>query len=321
MPLALLVSLALAAPTFSLPNFGQLVGVTPSGAFWARARTGPDTFASELALYDPTTGRVLRAVNLPGRYQPVVANRDGSRFAAFDADTTRLTLLNADGRELWSVSSPGLSGTLNLSFSPDGALLVAGNDNGYVQFWNAASGERETTVLGPGYRAELVRFDPAGARLFVQFRGARELVVYDVASRRVLTTLNAYARTPGSLAFTPNGRQFVLADGYTPVRVLDANSGALLRTFPPLKVPCEVPPKLCARGPFTLDLDAEGERLAVAYYNGTAVLYDFASGTVRATLPKVGVYVKLTPSGMKLLGTTYDATGQILNVWPLPAKR
>lgn len=135
--------------------------------------------------------------------EPLEGHRKGVASLAFSHDSAYLASGGRDGsfrlRHLLSgravsgfmVSDYSLSRTI-VAFSSDGSLLAVSNSSDVAEVWNVAKGER---VLSLG------------------------------------TVLESTTSIFHALAFTPNGRQLLVADEEGTVRFWDLNSG-LLRVIP-----------------------------------------------------------------------------------------
>ena len=113
------------------------------------------------------------------------------------------------------------------AFSPDGARIVSGSDDGTVRVWDAASGA-ELLVLR-GHEGWVF-----GRRVFAGWRTHRERVadgtvrVWDAASGAELLVLRGHVGAVLAAAFSPDGARIVSGSWDGTVRVWDAASGAEL---------------------------------------------------------------------------------------------
>jgi WD40 repeat protein len=159
---------------------------------------------------------------------------------------------------------------VGVAFSPDGRLLVSGD-----AMWDTVSGARITAFDPPCYCAA---FSPDGRQLITgNFRSAS---LWDVASGR---KIRDFAEEPGlessiqadgivSVAYSPDGRRMLTADGRGTVTLWSAESGEKLRSF---HVAVEHPARLRAyrRAVF----HPRGRQIATAYEK-TIVLWDAETG-------------------------------------------
>ncbi|MBZ9713958.1 WD40 repeat domain-containing protein [Deinococcus multiflagellatus] len=281
---------------------------------------GPD-FA-RLDVRDPGSGAVTQTLSLP------TAKAGPPLAPAWTPDLGTVAWLSRPvpgqppalhlrrGDTLRTLGGPGqgLEGAQVLALSPDGAALYVGNFNGYVQVWDTASGERTRTLLQKSWGVERLLPSPDGTRLFVGTRG--HFTVYDARTWVAQPLPEAFAKTPHSLAFTPDSRALYVADGHDPVRRYDLTQPGRVTTLPRPTGSCDVPfwQGRCAAGPVTLSLSADGRTLLVGHFNGLAVVYDAATGQERGrqagTTP---FFTTMTPDGRTLL------SGGVMDI-PLQAR-
>jgi WD40 repeat protein len=108
---------------------------------------------------------------------------------------------------------------VTVAFSPDGRLLVTGDDAGEVRLWEAES-LRPLARLGRiGARLKSVAFSPDG-RLVASAGVDRSVSLWDVAGRRLVTTVGSHQAPVLSLAFSPDGRRLAAGGQDRSVRLL-----------------------------------------------------------------------------------------------------
>lgn len=168
----------------------------------------------------------------------------------------------------------------SISYSPDGARLAEGSQDGYVRIFEAGSGSVLRSIHISG-QVPIVRYSPDGSALAVG--GSRDVRIVD--PRTGATKLVAHIHPYGAcaycdaneFAFSPNGSVLYIADGTNAVRwSLRTNRVSLL-----------TPSGGLAGGVFSagtsyVALSPDGRRLAVGGTPGIAVL-DARSGRVLAT--------------------------------------
>lgn len=228
--LVLAVSFAQAAPgeTRVPPDPLVLVGVAPgilsgppgtgiAGLVAVRGR-----YSSQVRLLDATTGEARRTVLLPPEVRldvPPALSADG-RWLAVVLTPDPLTQAGRVGiLSTFATTTPGfqkllvaggLSGTLNLAFSPDGSRLAAGNRGGYAQLWDWAGARRVTTVTSESrYEPGRLEFSP-DSRLFAPiFRAQTRTRIYDAVSGELRVTLGGV----GYGSFTPDSGGLLASRG------------------------------------------------------------------------------------------------------------
>jgi WD40 repeat protein len=108
-----------------------------------------------------------------------------------------------DGLTTTTNSSTG-SGPDPVAFSPDGETLAVAANSG-VLLWNASTKTQSAPLTAPGLQPLAVAFSPNGKTLAVgDYSG--KVYLFDLATRRVTTTLSTPANWCNGLVFSPDGK-------------------------------------------------------------------------------------------------------------------
>ena len=116
----------------------------------------------------------------------------------------------------------------SIAFSPDGAALATGADDGTLRFWDANNGASLATL---NMEAAVVALDwsPDGKTIAVALaRTSNNLQVVDAAARSVSRSLQAPAANVTSLAFDQSGAMLVVGASEGILSIWDAESFELL---------------------------------------------------------------------------------------------
>jgi WD40 repeat protein/serine/threonine protein kinase len=284
------------------------VRFSPDGARLATA-----SYDGTARVWDVTSGALLWSA----RHEKAVLwagfSRDGALLGTASNDKTAKIWDAASGRLLRTIPSPD-EGLTSAAFTPDGALLITGSLDARVRVWEVETGALLATVPGhgeyvqdiaispDGTRAAIasmgpiaqivsvpggtpissaehaksiyrVAFSPDGARL-VTASEDRTAKVWDVASGRLLLTLEGHASGVPFAAFSPDGQQILTLGRDGTARTWDARTGALRWTF------------LGHRdGIWQGDVDASGEHVVTASFDGTARVWAARQTGARLVLP------------------------------------
>ncbi|MPY66917.1 hypothetical protein F8S09_09470 [Deinococcus sp. SDU3-2] len=300
-------------PAWTVPGVGWQ-GFAASGELLTRPRLASGEWAGTLERRDPATGEVRARLDLAPDMGLLTVTPDLTGGAWLNRSGDVLTV-RTPGRE-WRASTPGLSGTLFLRFSPDGNTLVLGNANGYVQLWDVAAGERRATLLLAS-RPEAVAFHPDGERLAVNERGwhanRSSVTLWRLSTGEQVGEVPGVRGVLRPFAFAPDGT-LVVPLAYS-VGWLDPVSGRVVRRLPTYTEPC--PPdgqaeRTCARGVWTASLSADGQRVLAnsAERRGgedmpVARLYDAGSGALLGTWDTPHASATLSPDARTLLLNTW----------------
>ncbi|MFO0874111.1 MAG: protein kinase [Phycisphaerales bacterium] len=107
------------------------------------------------------------------------------------------------------------------AFSPDGALLAVGCDNGEIVIWNVARRSREATLHRHAERVYAVAFSPDGRRL-ASGGNDNSLRLWDTATWDQVLERHEHESYIYAIAFSPDGTQIATASGDSTLRVWDS---------------------------------------------------------------------------------------------------
>jgi WD40 repeat protein/tetratricopeptide (TPR) repeat protein/energy-coupling factor transporter ATP-binding protein EcfA2 len=226
----------------------------------------------------------------------------------------------------------------SVAFSPDGRLLAAGfggkKDVSLIELWDIDRRERLAELPGttaiPGFATTentgivgTVAFSPDGRHLVAGFgslnllswgdRGEFPLLVYDVAARRVLRTLEGHRNTCVSLTFSPDGSRMASASMDGTARTWDVATWKELQV---LQNP-DTPTDLGNGRVYDVAFSPNGKLLAMASAEGHVILWDAETGRPLQTLEGHANEVwavAFSPNGLTLASGSIDNTVRLWNV-------
>jgi WD40 repeat protein/tetratricopeptide (TPR) repeat protein len=297
--------------TLSGPT-GEYVGavaITPDGKSVVSGSTD-----GGVRVWDTATGK-LRTV-LTGHKSDVKRlsiSRDGRLAASSGYDGIA---------NLWDLSTNSLVASLRASgclrsvaFSPDGKVLAAGTgarggqDGGALELWDVATQKRRLTLPAHPGPVLALAYSPDGTKLasgcmWTESPGAPSVKVWDVTSdppRMAFQIEQAHFA-----AFSPDSKLLATCHwgGAGAVRVWSVPSGEMKAT-------------LDARVE-SMDFSADGNTLALAGWDRTVKLWEFASGALRTVgvhLGKVNA-VAFAPQSDLLASASYDGTVKLWHTGP-----
>jgi WD40 repeat protein len=146
----------------------------------------------------------------------------------------------ASGQQLHTINAKFTDSHIkNLSFSPDGKILVAALDEAMpqVRFWDTATGTEISHVppynLLTDFSAYAVAFSPDG-KLLAAAGSKDTILILDPFTGQKLLTIGSTGRSYfTSVAFSPDGKLLAASNANpdTPVQIFNPNTGKLLHTL------------------------------------------------------------------------------------------
>ncbi|GBF05418.1 WD40-repeat containing protein [Deinococcus aerius] len=320
-------------PAWTLKNVSFL-GFTEKGEVITRPFYPGSGDAPQLERRRPRTGEREGLIVFPE------AGNDLGRLS-FAPDLQTFAWLNKAADTLtvrmpqkrWTSSSPGLSGTQALTFSPDGRTLAAMNVFGYVQLWDVRKGERRATLLLHSQPRSLT-FHPSRPLLAVNetWSEAGSVTLWNTDTGQKVLTVPGLKGTVRPFQFAPDGRLLV-KQGFS-VGFLELGLDRLGQgdwglswglgpgAIPTYTEPC--PPglqaRLCARGVRAVSFSADGSRVLLNIARTpqnvpASLLYDTKTGSLLKTFDTPGAFAVLAPDGRTLILNTFR--GEVQGA-PLP---
>ena len=259
------------------------------GAVLTGARLlGADLRSAHLA------GSVLRRAKLVGAHLDAGALEDCEYTGCAPPQPEQITALVAS-------ASP----CLTVAWSPDGAWLASGHDEGSIRLWDSASSLEIYRLQGHTGGVRSVAFSPDGRRLA---SGARDQTVrlWDVATGREQARLTGHTDAVWSVAFSPDGRRLASGAEDHTVRLWEVATG-------------REQARLTGHtgGVRSVAFSPDGRRLASGAVDQTVRLWEVATGREQAQLPghTGGVRsVAFSPDGRLLASGAEDHTVRLWTV-------
>jgi WD40 repeat protein len=287
---------------------GHTLGVTsvtfsPDGRY---ALTGSQDATARL--WDIASGREIRSfIGHTKAINSVAISPDG-RYALTGSDDNTARLWNVEtGQEVRVLTGHSIAGVVNVAFSPDNkyALTIGAGNTTNVQFmgetllWDIQSGRivRDFNI-GPGLVGDNgygIGFSPDNKYVFTG------PYLSDLETGKLIKTFNAFA--VHSLTISPDGKYVLTGDDDKTVRLWDAATGDLLRTFT----------QQVARGR-SVAFSPDGKFALAGLDNNLAYLWDVGTGQqLRQFYGHSGRVdsVAFSPDGKYILTGSTDGTARL----------
>jgi len=243
--------------------------------------------------------------------------RCGTRLATVSDDGTVRVWDSASGQDLLTISTNASRGHHGIAFSPDGKRLATASEVGTAKVWDAVTGQELLTLAGHTDWVSGVVFSPDGKRLATSSED-RTAKIWDAVTGQLVLTLSGHTGAVWAVGFSPDGTRLVTTGDDGKVKVWDAVIGQELLTLSGHTGPvygvafsrkCASPPEAPA--------EQCGTRLATASGDGTAKIWDMATGeeilTLRGHTELVGG-VAFSPDGRRLATSSFDGKAKVWDV-------
>lgn len=188
----------------------------------------------------------------------------------------------------------GSAGTLqSVVASPDGRLIIGGDDTGAVAIWSPERAEVQRTLKSSLAAVTSLAVSADGRLLAVAGPEADPRIeIWDLEAGKLLHTLEGLSQPAHSLVFQPDGTTLLALESQV-LWLWDARSGKLLHTLKPTREQLSF-----TNGTFSPD----GSLLAVGTLGATLIFLDPATAEPLASVATGGVPVTLafSPNGDQL---------------------
>lgn len=190
------------------------------------------------AMYQPNKEKFDAMVAQDGHSRIVytVATSDRDNLIASGSDDKTVSLWrvkeHSDNPSLRCIHKIKLRSCINsLAFSPDGELLGAALDSGWIELYDMTTGKNIGSIEGQTTsEVWTICFSPDGKQII---SGAldRAVRIWDVQTRHCNWALRGHDEWVNGVAVAPNGRHIVSAGGDKTVRVWDTNTMSCAHTL------------------------------------------------------------------------------------------
>lgn len=266
-----------------------------------------------LILWDLASGKVVRALNgHTGEVHSAVFSPDGRMIASGSSDN-KLILWDVASGQLLRRLEGHLGAVTAVAFSPDGESILSGSLDQVLIRWDVASGSPIRRYEGHQDQVNGVSFSPDG-KTAISAGGSEEafnttleriLILWDVASGKILRRLEGHTAPVTAVAFSPNGKTAISGSSDMSLIFWGLAGGAEIRRF-----------EGHTSGVNAVALSADGKTTLSASADTSLILWEISTGrrihqiSTDTTLQAAA----LSPDGMSALSGSPDGR---LRLWDM----
>jgi len=176
-----------------------------------------------------------------GTEQPPLLQQNGTvRRAPISPDDRLVAVANGtQGVELWDLATrrlrqtlPGHGGSIMaITFAPDGKTVATGDTSGRIRLWDPDTGSERASFEGDPLGIRALAFTPDGRTLVSAGNGAKDVKLWDLATRETVGVLSGYENVVQCLALSADGRLLATGSRDGTVKLWDLASLTALATL------------------------------------------------------------------------------------------
>lgn len=231
-----------------------------------------------------------------------------SRLTIWEANLQGINLQNVNFSDCDfrnTVFTQSFGGIHSLAFTPDGAILAAGDSNGYIHFLNPEDGQPILSFGKHKWWTVALAFSSDGNKL-VSSSLHPTVKLWNAKTGQLLKDLEGHKSWVWTVAFSPDNQIIASGSDDKTIKFWDANTGELLRT-------------LDAHNGWVLSVafSPNGRMLASGSYDKTIKLWDIETGDCLQTLKghEDAIWcVAFSPDGQTLASCGFE---KIIRIWDI----
>ena len=200
------------------------------------------------------------------------------------------------------------SASRSLDWSPDGAVILTGHEDGTARLWDTQSGVEHATLTGHTGMVFDAAFSPDGSRIATASEDGT-VRLWDAETGMAQETFSGHAGPVRSVAWSPDGTRLISGGSDGLPRVWDLESGETLFVLPGH-----------IEGVVIVTWSADGRRIASQSLDAIVKVWDAATGGFLFQIPNAAPdpatkrgFVEFSPDGNWILAGGTRVLG--LRIW------
>src|SRR6266705_1115385 len=194
----------------------------------------------------------------------------------------------------------------SVTWSPDGTRIASGGEDGTVQVWNAATGERTLTYQLYAGSLHSVTWSPDGTRIAFTSQD-NSVQVWDATTGKHLLTYRGHAGSVVPMAWSPDGKRIASGSSDGIVEVWDAATGQHLMTYRG-HAQSVLPAPDSPRSVLSIAWSPDGKLIASGSSDGTVQVWNATTGKRILTYLSSAFCVAWSPDGKRIASGGEDGS-------------